>query len=81
MSVLALESIHIYRDKYSPRIGELRGTITVESNAAKISVNLSEERAAQMVALVADQLVEQAHETASIITADLIENRIEDHSA
>ena len=70
---MRLEGISIRRIGYGPKEGQLCGDITVSGQTGKMTINLTPERAKEVVNLVADCLVDTANEAAAIVKSDLIE--------
>lgn len=69
---MKLNRLNIERVRWGKDEGKLMGEIEIDGQYAKVSIKLNEEKAFQMLDLVADALVEQAHENAKILRSDFL---------
>jgi hypothetical protein len=70
---MILERVSVYRTgAFGEDLGQLKGEIKVKGRHGEISFYLDEEKAARIVAVIADQLVEATKEVAENITAEVL---------
>lgn len=67
-----LEKLTIERIQWGGDKGKLIGTIILDGQSAKVSLNLSEVKAKQMLEIVADSLLENAHEVSKLLLAEIL---------
>tara|TARA_R110000868_G_scaffold211349_5_gene461429 strand:- start:308 stop:562 length:255 start_codon:yes stop_codon:yes gene_type:complete len=68
-----VKSIYLNVVDYGPDKGKLQGSIEFISKHGEIKVRIGNEKAAQIVAILADQLVQTAQETAALMTSQILE--------
>ena len=71
---MELSSLHLRRSGYGIDKGELTGSLVVTTMSGEVNLKLSGKNAEKILAVVADQLVEQAQEVAHNITRDILEH-------
>lgn len=67
-----IKSIYLNLQDYGPDKGKLIGSIEFINQHGEIKVRLGNERASQIVAVLADSLVDTAKQTASLMTAEVL---------
>jgi hypothetical protein len=65
--MMLLESLHINRQKYGEDKGLLMGEIAFENHYAKFTVKLSEENSQKILALIGEQVKENAQELQQVL--------------
>jgi hypothetical protein len=73
---MKLNSIYINRADWGKHEGRYTGHAEFGSDMGKIQVNLSPETSDKVLALLADQLVASAQETAKLMTAQVISTAV-----
>lgn len=68
---MKLNSLTICRQDWGIDKDKLLGEISFENQYSKITCKLTEDQAYKLLAIVADAMVENAHETANLLVADL----------
>jgi hypothetical protein len=68
---MKLKRLQITRTEWGLDKDKLFGEIEFENQYSKVSVKLSEDQAYRMLEIVADNMVEQAHEVGKLLTQDL----------
>jgi acyl-CoA reductase-like NAD-dependent aldehyde dehydrogenase len=68
---MKFDSLTITRTRYGIDKDKLLGEISFENQYSKVSVKLSEEKAYKMLEIIADNMVEQAHEVGKLLVQDL----------
>lgn len=68
-----IKSIYLNVVDYGPDKGKLQGSIEFINKHGGIKVRIGNDQAAAIVAILADQLVQTAHETASLMTSQVLE--------
>jgi hypothetical protein len=67
-----VKSIYLRVQDYGPDKGKLQGDIEFINQHGEIKVRVGNERAAQIVAILADSLVDTARQTASLMTSEVL---------
>lgn len=67
-----VKSLSIYMEDYGPDKGKLKGSVEFVGVHGEIKVRLNNDTAGRMLAVVADNLVSAARETAAMMTAQVI---------
>lgn len=67
-----VKSLYVTMQDYGPDKGKLTGKIEFINQHGEISVRLGQERAAQIVAILADSLVDTAKQTAALMTSEVL---------
>lgn len=67
-----IKSLYVTVQDYGPDKGKLTGKIEFINQYGEISVRLGQERAAQIVAILADSLVDTAKQTAALMTSEVL---------
>ncbi len=80
--MMQLRMVHLARNNYGDDKGLLKGSVEVTTLAGEIKLHLDEEKAEKILALIADQLVENTQEIAQSITSSIINHKpaLEDKS-
>lgn len=68
---MKLKSIYLSRQNWGPDTGKVQGKIEYDNQQATINLVLSEETAAKIVNLVAEDTLRQAQELAGIMISDV----------
>lgn len=71
MSTL-IKTLYLTMQDYGPDKGKLTGKIEFVNQYGEISVRIGQERAGQIVAALADSLVDTAKQTASLMTSEVL---------
>lgn len=72
MSTL-VKSIYLRMEEYGPQKGQLKGEIEFTNEHGEIKVRVNNEQANKIVALMAENLVSTAQQTAALMTAEVLE--------
>lgn len=72
---MELRMLHLSRETYGESKGRLKGKLSVTTSYGEIDLKLEDERAEQILQIVADQLVESAKEVAQNITREVLEHQ------
>lgn len=67
-----VKSIYLNLQDYGPDKGKLQGSIEFVNQHGEIKVRVGSERAAQIVAILAESLVDTARQTASLMTSEVL---------
>lgn len=67
-----VKSIYLSIQDYGPDKGKLQGTIEFINQYGELKVRVGNERAAQIIAILADSLVDTAKQTASLMTSEVL---------
>jgi hypothetical protein len=67
-----VKSIYLSVQDYGPDKGKLQGTIEFINQHGELKVRVGNERAAQIVAILADSLVDTAKQTAALMTSEVL---------
>lgn len=67
-----VKNIYLSMEDYGPDKGKLKGSITFLNQHGEIAVRVGNEKAAQIVAILADQLVDTAKQTAALMTSEVL---------
>lgn len=68
-----IKQIYLSMVDYGPDKGKLDGAITFLNNHGEMKVRINNEQAEKVVAILADNLVKTAQETASLMTAQVLQ--------
>jgi hypothetical protein len=68
-----IKSIYLSMKEYGPDKGKLDGTIEFLNAHGEMKVRINNEQAEKIVAILADNLVKTAQETASLMTAQVLQ--------
>lgn len=68
-----IKSIYLSMVDYGPDKGKLDGNITFLNNHGEMKVRINNEQAEKIVAILADNLVKTAQETANLMTAQVLQ--------
>lgn len=68
-----IKQIYLSTDDYGPRKGMLSGTIKFANSRGEIQVNIDPQKIERIVAVLAEELVETARETARLMVADVLD--------
>jgi hypothetical protein len=68
-----IKSVYLTVNDYGPDKGKLQGSIEFINKHGEIKVRIGNEQAAAIIAILADQLVQTAQETAALMTSQVLE--------
>ena len=68
-----IKSLYLNATDYGPNKGRLTGTLKIANGYGEFELNITQEQAEQIVALVAGAVVSAAKEVSSLMTADVLE--------
>ncbi len=68
---MKLNTLRIERQQYGIDKDKMFGTIEFENQCFKMSVKLTEDQAYKLLDIVAESMVEYAHDTAKMLVVDL----------
>lgn len=68
-----IKSICLYMNEYGPDKGKLEGSIAFLNQHGEIKVRIGGQQAEKIVSVLADSLVQTAQETASLMTAQVLQ--------
>lgn len=68
-----IKSIYLQSPDYGPDKGRLSGTIKFANARGEITVNIDPTKIERIVAVLAEELVDTARETARLMVADVLE--------
>lgn len=68
-----IKSIYLSAQEYGPARGKLTGSIEFVNEHGKLEVTIGNEQAGKIIAILADQLVKTASETATLMTQQVLE--------
>lgn len=68
-----IKQIHLDQADWGPNAGKLAGTITFKNQRGEVKVNIDPGRIERIVAVLAEELVETARETASLMVSQVLE--------
>lgn len=67
-----VKAVYLRLEEYGPDKGKLKGNIEFINQHGELHVRIGNERAAQIVAILADSLVDTAKQTASLMTSEVL---------
>jgi DICT domain-containing protein len=74
--MMKLERLSISRSGWGKDMGKLTGEIEFDNQHAKVTVKLSEDKANKILAIIAEQIVENAREVSALLVQEVLDGRI-----
>ena len=68
-----IKQIYLNTEDYGPHKGRLNGTIKFANSRGEIQVNIDPQKIERIVAVLAEELVDTARETARLMVADVLD--------
>jgi len=68
-----IKSINLYMETYGPDKGKLSGSIEFVNQHGEMKVRINNAQAEKIVAVLAENLVQTAQETATLMTAQVLQ--------